>query len=499
MPDRKVYFPISEKGNREGWQKMKTGKVFLVGAGPGDIGLITVKGLEAIKQAEVILYDRLANPKLLEWAPANCELIYCGKLPDRHILRQSHINDLIKAKALEGKIVVRLKGGDPGVFGRVGEEAAVLAQYQIPFEIVPGISSGIAAPLYAGIPVTHREHAESFAVVTAHDKSEDGRPLLHWEGLARGVDTIAFYMGVGNLPFICENLLKHGKPASTPVIMIQWGTFGRQKTLQGTLADISAKAAAEKFSNPAIILVGEVVSLREKISWFEKKPLYGRQILLARTGVGPSELAVALMDQGADVIEFPKWTRTIMEVDLSNIADYDKILFSSPESVAEFFAAVFAAKMDIRKIRADFFGASVKTLKALKERGFLAHFEDEMPQSGSLLVVGDESISKKYDGANYLVTSKKNLDQKFMPILKRMLAEADVNTVVFPCSAAVEPVVKVLEECGVDAGGFLKRLQIVAMGNRTLSAVVKAGLNGAVMPEKATKEALIELLSEKQN
>src|SRR3954468_12151951 len=183
---------------------MNRGKVYLVGAGPGDIRLITVKGLEAIKKAEVILYDRLANPKLLEFAQADCELIYCGKLPNRHILRQGNINELLVEKALEGKRVVRLKGGDPGVFGRVGEEAAALAEYQIPFEIVPGVSSGIAAPLYAGIPVTHREYAESFAVVTAHDKSKEGKPVLDWEGLVRGVDTIAFYMGVGNLPFICE-------------------------------------------------------------------------------------------------------------------------------------------------------------------------------------------------------------------------------------------------------------------------------------------------------
>ena len=276
---------------------MKKGKVILVGAGPGDVRLITVKGMEAIKQAEVILYDRLANPKLLEFAPAECELIYCGKLPNRHILRQGNINELLVEKALEGKRVVRLKGGDPGVFGRVGEEAAALAQYQIPFEIVPGISSGIAAPLYAGIPVTHREYAESFAVVTAHDKSKEGKPVLDWEGLARGVDTIAFYMGVGNLPFICENLLNFGKPASTPVILIQWGTFGRQKTLQGTLADISEKVLEAKFSNPSIILVGDVISLREKISWFEKMPLYGRQILLARTSEGPSELAKELIEQ----------------------------------------------------------------------------------------------------------------------------------------------------------------------------------------------------------
>ncbi|QCJ40788.1 uroporphyrinogen-III C-methyltransferase [Bacillus sp. S3] len=473
---------------------MKTGKVFLVGAGPGDVGLITVKGLEAIKQAEVILYDRLANPKLLEFAASDCELIYCGKLPDRHILRQENINDLLVAKALAGKIVVRLKGGDPGVFGRVGEEAAALAHYQIPFEIVPGISSGIAAPLYAGIPVTHRDHAESFAVVTAHDKSEGGKPRLDWEGLARGVDTIAFYMGVGNLPFICENLVNHGKPASTPVILIQWGTFGRQKTLQGTLADITEKAAAAKFSNPAIILVGEVVSLREKINWFEKKPLYSRQILLARTGESVSCLAQELMKHGADVIEFPKWKRTILPVDLTNVPSYEKILFTSPESVAEFFIAVFEEGIDIRTIRADFYGASSKSVKALKQRGFKAKLAEKMPESGTLLIVGDDRI-KLERNADILVTSKKEIDRQFVPIFQRMLEESDVNTMVFPSSASVEPFVEALKECGIDAAKLLNGLQVVSMGKLTMTVVEAAGLPSHGMPEKATKESLVEYLA----
>ncbi|EKN71549.1 uroporphyrin-III C-methyltransferase [Neobacillus bataviensis LMG 21833] len=475
---------------------MKTGKVFLVGAGPGDVGLITVKGMEAIKQAEVILYDRLANPKLLEYATGDCELIYCGKLPDRHILRQENINDLLVEKALAGKIVVRLKGGDPGVFGRVGEEAAALALYQIPFEIVPGISSGIAAPLYAGIPVTHRDHAESFAVVTAHDKSKEGKPLLDWEGLVRGVDTIAFYMGVGNLPFICENLVNQGKPASTPVILIQWGTFGRQKTLQGTLADISEKVLKAKFTNPAIILVGEVISLREKISWFESKPLYGRQILLARTGESVSGMAQHLMDQGADVIEFPKWKKTVLPVDLKKVSSYDKILFTSPESVGEFFSAVFENGVDIRKIHADFFGASTKSVKALNDRGFIAQLAEEMPETGNLLIVGDDSILRRNsENANLMVTSKKELDFQFLPIFKRMLEEADGNTMVFPSSASVEPFIEALRESDIDTVELLKDLQVVSMGKQTMAAVEAAGLPSHGMPEKATKEALVDYLA----
>ena len=477
---------------------MKSGKVFLVGAGPGDIGLITVKGLEAIKRADVILYDRLANPKLLDFAGSECELIYCGKLPDRHVLRQENINDFLTSKALEGKIVVRLKGGDPGVFGRVGEEAHALAQHQIPFEIVPGISSGIAAPLYAGIPVTHRDYAESFAVVTAHDQSPDGKPLLDWEGLVRGVDTIAFYMGVKNLPYICESLALHGKPASTPVILIQWGTFGRQKTLQGTLADISEKVETAKFSNPAIILVGEVISLREKISWFEKKPLYSRQILLARTGESKSEVSQVLQQQGADVIEFPKWKKTRAVIDPRKAVNYDKILFLSPESVAEFFEAVIEKGMDIRKITADLFGASSKSVRALNERGLIARRQEEMPSLENLLIVGDNrTAAAEFKDADYIVTSTKELDQQYIPIFKRMLQEAKVNTVVFPSQASVGALLQGLRECQVEMNDVFDGVEVVCMGPQTFQTVKQAGFSEAGIVASPTKEALLEYLAER--
>lgn len=285
---------------------MKKGKVFLVGAGPGDEGLVTIKGLNIIQQADVILYDRLINPNLLTHAPAHCEFIYCGKLPNNYILKQEMINDLLIEKAHKGNIVVRLKGGDLGVFGRVGEEAKSLVKANIPFEIIPGITSGIAAPLYAGIPVTHRKFGVSFTVVTAHDKSKDGKPLIDWAGLVNSSETIAFYMGVGNISYISENLIRHGKPASTPVILIQWGTYSRQNTLQGTLGTIAEKVKETGFTNPAITLVGDIVILRQTLNWFEKKPLYGRQILLVRRGTKHSTLVKTLKEQGADVIDFPK-------------------------------------------------------------------------------------------------------------------------------------------------------------------------------------------------
>jgi uroporphyrinogen III methyltransferase / synthase len=479
---------------------MKNGKVFLVGAGPGDVGLITVKGLDAIQKAEVILYDRLANPKLLQFAPSTCEFIYCGKLPDRHTLRQEHINDLLVEKALDGKTVVRLKGGDPGVFGRVGEEAEALAKHDISFDIVPGISSGIAAPLYAGIPVTHRKFGESFAVVTAHDKSVDGHPQLDWKGLACGIDTLAFYMGIGNLPFICENLIKHGKPAETPVILIQWGTFGRQKTLEGTLETIAEKALSEKFSNPAITLVGNIISLRNKINWFEKKPLFGRQILLARTGTNESKLAKELSEHGADVYEYPKWKKTSFPIDktiLEKLESYHNILFTSPESVHDFFQILVQQQMDVRKIQAQLFGASTKSISALKDKGLIATPVNQLPRLGTTLIVGDQATCQndvyKIDKFDTFITSIKQIDEPFLPIIKRMLEEAQIDTILFPSGQSVAPF---LQEIDKISATLLSSSKIICMGEQSLQTAQQLGLNPFGMPELPTSASLLEFLTQ---
>lgn len=248
---------------------MKPGKVYLVGAGPGDPKLLTLYGLECIQKADVIAYDRLVNPKLLEYAKPEAELIYCGKSPGKHQLIQEEIHTLLVDKSLDGKIVTRLKGGDPCVFGRVGEEAEILREHGIEYEIVPGVTAGIAAPAYAGIPVTHRDYASSFAIVTGHGSDLRGKDYLNWPALAKGIDTIAFYMGVSNLDYICKQLITHGRYAKTPVAIIEWGTTEKQRTITGDLENIQDKVKAEQIQNPAMVLVGEVVQLREKIKWYE--------------------------------------------------------------------------------------------------------------------------------------------------------------------------------------------------------------------------------------
>lgn len=243
------------------------GKVYLVGAGPGDPDLITLKGLTCIQQADVILYDRLVNKRLLEHAKPTADLIYCGKLPNYHTMQQETINACLIKHAKNGKNVTRLKGGDPFVFGRGAEEAEALATNGIPFEIVPGITAGIAAPAYAGIPVTHREAGSTFAIVTGHRRSGKEEETK-WESLAKGIDTLAVYMGISNLPYICGQLIEYGKDENTPVAVIEWGTTDTQRTITGTLGTIVTISQKEDVQNPSMIIIGEVVRLREKIQWF---------------------------------------------------------------------------------------------------------------------------------------------------------------------------------------------------------------------------------------
>ncbi|MFC3041438.1 uroporphyrinogen-III C-methyltransferase [Virgibacillus xinjiangensis] len=246
------------------------GKVYLVGAGPGDPDLITVKGLKAIQEADVILFDRLINEELLQHASEFAELIFCGKRPDQHSLTQEKINELLCAYAKQGKVVTRLKGGDPFIFGRGGEEAEELSRHGVPFEIVPGITSGSAAAAYAGIPLTHRNYSSSVAFVSGVSK-QDGASESYWEHLAQGPDTLCVYMGVKKLPEICGKLMQYGKEPSTPIALIHWGTTEDQQTVTGTLADIREKS--HLIQNPSMIVIGEVVRLRDQLKWFEDTPV----------------------------------------------------------------------------------------------------------------------------------------------------------------------------------------------------------------------------------
>jgi len=249
---------------------MKEGKVYLVGAGPGDPGLITVKGLDCLRHADVVIYDRLVDGSILNEARPDAEKIYVGKASSHHTLEQGMINHLLIQKARETKLVVRLKGGDPFVLGRGGEEAEALAQNHIPFEVVPGVSSAVAVPAYAGIPVTHRGIASSFTVVTGHKASESDEPRIAWDKLSAGTDTLVILMGIGNLANVVDQLIKNNKPPSTPLAVITHGTTGRQRCVMGTLQDIIEKVKSENLEPPSVVVVGDVVHLRKYLRWFDK-------------------------------------------------------------------------------------------------------------------------------------------------------------------------------------------------------------------------------------
>jgi uroporphyrinogen III methyltransferase / synthase len=249
---------------------MKEGKVYLVGAGPGDPGLITVKGLDCLRHADVVIYDRLVDGSILNEARPDAEKIYVGKASSHHTLEQGMINHLLIQKARETKLVVRLKGGDPFVLGRGGEEAEALAQNNIPFEVVPGVSSAVAVPAYAGIPVTHRGIASSFTVVTGHKASESDEPRIAWDKLSAGTDTLVILMGIGNLANVVDQLIKNNKPPSTPLAVITHGTTGRQRCVMGTLQDIIEKVKSENLEPPSVVVVGDVVHLRKYLRWFDK-------------------------------------------------------------------------------------------------------------------------------------------------------------------------------------------------------------------------------------
>ncbi|HVM62977.1 MAG TPA: uroporphyrinogen-III C-methyltransferase [Verrucomicrobiae bacterium] len=333
-----------------------TGKVYLVGAGPGDAGLITVRGLECIRLADVIVYDNLVNPSLLKHACSDAEIIFAGKMSKKHTLTQDEINALLVEKARAGKIVTRLKGGDPFVFGRGGEEAEELRKAGVEFEIVPGISSSIAAPAYAGIPVTHRAVATAFMVITGHEDPTKEETQVDWAGVARFFGTRVILMGVERIGTIAEELVRHGAPPETPVAMIRWGTTGQQQTIQGTLATIADIAAKADFKPPAVTIVGEVVRLREKLDWFERRSLFGRRIVVTRSREQASELVRQLAELGADVLEIPTiriappTSLAPLREAIDALGEYDWIVFTSPNGVDAFFRQFFAQHKDLREI-----------------------------------------------------------------------------------------------------------------------------------------------------
>ena len=337
-----------------------SGKVFLVGAGPGDPRLLTIGAMNCLKQADVVVYDHLADESILAYVPPEAERIYVGKQSNKHTMRQEDINVLLADKADEGKTVVRLKGGDPFVFGRGGEEALVLLARGIPFEVLPGVTSAISVPAYAGIPVTHRGVAVSFAVITGHEDPTKPESHVRWQHLATGVDTLIFLMGVANLPEITKNLMDNGRSADTPAAVIRWGTRADQETYVTTLGDAAAMVQRDGIRPPAIFIVGEVVKLREQLRWFDRadiRPLLGKHILVTRARAQASALTEKLTALGAACVETPV-IRIVPPADgyaaldaaIGELHTYHWLIFTSVNGVEHFFARLHHVGRDTRAL-----------------------------------------------------------------------------------------------------------------------------------------------------
>ena len=495
---------------------MSDGIVRLVGAGPGDPELITVKGLRLIQSADAIVYDRLVDKRLLQHARSDAELIDVGKIPGKRVNRQEDINTLLVELGKAGKQVVRLKGGDPFVFGRGGEEAEALAEAGVPFEIVPGITSAIAAPAYAGIPITHRKVASSFTVVTGSEDPTKPDTSVDWEVLAKGSDTLAILMGQSNLRVIADALIRYGRAPETPVALVQWGTEPYQRTLVATLADVADKAAAAGIGAPAVTVVGDVVRLRETIQWFDNRPLFGKRALVTRTRTQASALSDRLTQLGAQPIELP--TIEIQPLDdyaeldraLKNANGYDWIVFSSANAVDIVFDRMRTLGLDARMLHGARIAAiGPATRRRLRERGVIADF---MPSSFVAESVVAELAEQGVEGKRVLLPqaeiARDVLRQELAELGAAVDAIAVYRTVTPPNTA--ERLQDILSE-GIDIATFtssstasnlvdlldgntnaLKDATIACIGPITAERAVELGLKVDIVAAEHTIAGLIE-------
>ncbi|MBD0381668.1 uroporphyrinogen-III C-methyltransferase [Paenibacillus sedimenti] len=507
---------------------MTKGKVYLVGAGPGDPKLITVRGLEAIQKADVIVYDRLASPRLLKHRKPEAELIFVGKLPDKHMLKQEEINQLLVDLAFQGKVVTRLKGGDPSVFGRVGEEAELLADNEVTYEIIPGITSSIAVPAYAGIPVTHRDFTSSVAIVTGHEYPNKTYSSLDWEHLAKAIGTMVFLMGVANLEQISRELIRCGKPPQMPVALVRWGTWTEQATITGTLEDIAEKVKQANFQSPAVIIVGEVVKLREKLAWIEKKPLFGRRVLVTRARSQASELVDLIDELGGEAVEFPvirlqppsrPEAQLALDEALDKLQTFDWILLTSVNGVEFFFSRLLEKRIDVRRMgNARIAAVGPKTAEALAERGILADVLPARYQGEGIL----EAIQTELKPDQKVLLPTADLAREYLPSkLKELglqVTEVDVyenvlaleegeevvsllqnqgiHIITFTSSSTVTNLFEALRQLGVeDPLALLQGVEIACIGPKTAETVRQFGLPITYMAEEATVASLAESLS----
>ena len=454
----------------------KQGKVYLIGAGPGDPGLLGLKAKECLQTADAVVYDRLADPRILAFARKDAEMVYVGKASANHTMRQPDINKLLVKLAAEGKVVARLKGGDPFVFGRGGEEAIELREAGLPFEFVPGVTSAIAVAEYAGIPVTHRHVATSFAVITGHEDPTKGESTIHWKGLATSVDTLVFLMGVENIEKISRELIANGRSADCPAAVIRWGTHPEQRTLITTLGRAAADVKATGMKPPAIFLVGEVVRLREQLQWFDNKPLFGKTVIVTRARAQASALTKKLEAQGAKVIEAPA-IKIVPAADyapldnaIANINDYKWLVFTSANGVDYFFERLGAAKKDARAL------ANVK-LAAIGAKVAREVLPESLRKIGAIV-----DVVTAYE----TVADCENKDE-----LIEALESGEASIVTFTSSSTVTNLLEVLG----DKKELLNKAALAAIGPVTADTLKKHGYTPAINAAEYTIDGLMTAIT----
>lgn len=499
---------------------MKSGKVYLVGAGPGDPGLLTVKGAQVLAKAEVVVYDRLLDPSLIELAPASAERVFVGKERGRQALTQSEINELLVAEGLAGKTVVRLKGGDPFVFGRGGEEALALASAGVAYEVAPGVTSAVAAAAYAGIPVTHRGVSTSVTIVTGSEDPTKGKTSTDWTALAKTGGTLVVLMGWATLPGILATLEANGMASDTPVALVQWGTWSRQRTVTGTLADVVERGKAAGIGAPVVAIIGKVAGLRETIGWFDRRPMWGKRALVTRSRTQASRLIELLTELGAETIELPS-------IEIGPLDDYGELdgvladtadvagrwmIFSSVNAVEYVWERLRTLGMDARYFSGATVGAiGPATAAALRQRGIGPDFVPKRSVSeeviaelsgrdwnGRLVVLPGSAI-----GRDALAVGLAGLgaDARSLPVYRNVRPEGvaeraraafgkGIDVVTFTSSSTVRNLVDILG----DDRGLLEGCAIACIGPITAGTAKELGLSVNVVAAEHNVEGLADAL-----
>lgn len=501
-------------------------QVYLVGAGPGDTGLMTVKGMRCLQQADVVLYDKLSNPAFLAEVSPEAELIYVGKVKGNHSLPQEQINDLLVEKARPGRTVVRLKGGDPYIFGRGGEEAQRLADANVPFEVIPGITSAFAASAYAGIPMTHRDFTTSVSLITGHvNVRKDEASDIDWQALASGHGTLAFYMGLGNIGTICRQLIAHGRADSTPVAVISRATTADQQTLTATLSDAAQKVEEHNIPTPALIIVGEVVSLRNELRWFDLKPLFGQRVLCPHTQAGPSSLADRLSELGAQPLRFRVTQESApsswqpLDQAIARLSRYQWLLFTTPAVIDGFWKRLQASGLDARALAGiQLVVRGEKTAAALRDKGLHADLQLSVASPLSELPAALQQLAddQSLRGTNLLCPthehrSRVNLSaveqagiEVNQPVacstisalgqrkqLEQMLTDGQLDTLCLTSAVSTYALAEILGPC---TGTMLAPLKTIAMGEATVKAARRCGIQVDTVAAEPTLDAVIDEL-----